>query len=151
MILKFNVTLICSSKALKLIVVNRRESVFRLKPNQSFKIITQMQLQIGWKFFKILTLVVFYLYPVIKPAFILLILLSISQFRVSVKYKMMMQKNYLTLVLKSLDRPLHSCSFYSGRFTLNQIRWLYKGGFSLLVPFIFPLQHSFKNHASIST
>ena len=82
-----------------------------------------MQLQIGWKFFKILLLVVFCLYPVIKPAFILLVLLSISQSRVSEKYKMMMRKNYLTLVLKILDRPLHSCSFYSGRFTSNQIRW----------------------------
>ena len=56
-----------------------------------------MQLQIGWKFFKILALVVFCLYPVIKPAFILLVLLSISQFIVSEKYKMMMRKNYLTL------------------------------------------------------
>ena len=56
-----------------------------------------MQLQIGSKFFKILTLAVFCLYPVIKPAFILFVLLSISQFRVSEKYKMMMRKNYFTL------------------------------------------------------
>ena len=114
--------------------------------------IIQMQLQIPSKSLKILTSVVFCLYPVIKPTFVLFVLLSISQFKVSEKYKMMMQKNYLTLPsLKVLDRPLHSCSFYSGRFTLNQIRWLYKGGFSLLVPFVFTLQHPFKNHASIST
>ena len=43
-------------------IVNRRESVFRLKPNQSFKIIIQMQLQIGRKFLKILTLIVFYVF-----------------------------------------------------------------------------------------
>ena len=127
-------------------------STFRLKPDKSS---TKSNAVGNWyKKLKnyLSSFPFFFFFPVIKPAFIILVLFCISQFRASEKEKMTIQENYL----------IHYTSFKDLRQTFTQLFFLFwnldlywvtldgsilKSGFRIPLPIVFLSQYSFKNQA----
>ena len=99
---------------MKIMIVNRREHI-QIEARQVLHQI-KCSCKLVRKIEKLPEQFSVFFFPVIKPAFNILVLFCISQFRASEKEKKLQCMRiilYITQVSTILDRPLQNCSFYS--------------------------------------